>query len=126
MQHPEPALQRNPCRQSHSSRDGQEPGWALPSTSSQALFPSARRKSDGKTRDGQEVREVCFLHPSCILPAQFLHNSLSPCPMDTAVGLGSAGRNFQGQPRDEALSWLWSLGQGMLPLEPGTWNAAAP
>lgn len=38
VQQPDPALQ------SHSSRDEQELGWALPRASTQALFPPARKE----------------------------------------------------------------------------------
>lgn len=51
VRHPDPALQRNPWRESQGSRDVQELPWALPCASSQALFPSARRKNDGKRRE---------------------------------------------------------------------------
>lgn len=67
MQLPDPALQRNLPgwpEQAQPQQQGGQSWGTLPRTSSPTLFPSNQRKSDGKRRDGQEVSEVCILHPS--------------------------------------------------------------
>lgn len=66
-----PAGETSGAGQSRSGRGVQEPGRALPRASSKALFPSARKKSDGGSRDAQEASEACFLLTSCMLPAHF-------------------------------------------------------